>query len=129
MKNIICFLMVMFFGCSDASKFEYYIKSVKLAEIGLLCDDNEALRLAEKAVGSKYPGLIAKLRQHKFSIFDALYSGRSGYVYSLKSIFNYYSVGKDDSGEFFEESVEVLMDKNCKVDDVIYFKGNAQITI
>lgn len=123
------FFCVFIGGCAVGKKFEYPFKGGKLAEIGLSCSDDEALSLASKAVNDKYPGISEELYKNKFSIFSVSYAGAGDYVYSMKSIFNYYSIGGSDLGAFFEEYVEVILEVDCEIKDVIYFKGVNKITI
>jgi len=132
MKSIekigVIFIGILIGACSSGAKFEYPFKSGKLSEMGLSCSDAEALNLAEKAVKDKYPSLSSKLEQNKFSVFSVSYAGSGDYVYSMKSIFDYYSIGRSDLGTFFEEYVEVVLEVDCEIKDVVYFKGNNKIT-
>ena len=119
-------------GCAKPVREEYPFGSVPLNEIGLSCSDQAAMDIAHKAVTNKYPKLVKKLNENPFSLFESSYGGNAGnmkHMYSLKAIFNYYSIGDPQYGEFFEESIEVTMTKDCEVMDVIYLKGKRQIII
>lgn len=124
------FLGASLVGCTKPAREEYPFGSIPLNKIGLSCSDQAALEVAKKAVSDKYPKLVKKLNANPFSLFESSYDINGGdkkYTYSLKAIFNYYSIGEPQYGNFFEESVEVTMTKDCEVMDVIYFKGKVEI--
>jgi hypothetical protein len=125
------FACLLFFACSHPPRQEYPYISGSLSQIGLSCNDTFALDAAEKAVLRQYPKLEKKLKNNHFSIFRSWYGGDAGkmkHTYSLKAIFNYYSIGNPSEGKYFEESIEVRMTKNCEVDDVIYLRDTLQVT-
>ncbi len=118
-------------SCSHPQRQTYPYIGDSLDQIGLVCTNDQALILARDAALEKFPELEKKLTENPFSIFKSWYGGDTGkmsYKYSLKAIFYYYSLGKPEEGKYYEESVEVLMTKNCVVNDVIYLKDRLQVT-
>lgn len=106
---------------------KYYLTTVTLEEIGLSCGNSFALDISRNAVAIKYPHYVKKLEENPFSVFDSWRDYElKNKTYSLKSIFNYYRVGKPSGNWetiFFEESIEVQLTKECEVIDVIYLSG------
>ena len=124
-------IVTLLVGCASNKAAQYPYVSGPLEKIGLSCNNNEALKVAKIAALKKYPSVEEKLNKYGFSIFRSFYSGEQEnypHKYSLKSVFYYYPVGRPEEGKSFEESLTVLLTKECKVIEVHYSKGIGQVT-
>ena len=123
---LIFFLISPYILANEVWDEEYYLKA-PIEFLDVNCSKKEALEVAGLAVKEKYPEHYKKFSNKGFTVFSTPYGDRFSGIKNwgeLKSILGYKLIEPGPQGAiYYEESIEVFLTQDCKVLDIVYFKG------
>lgn len=130
-QSAIVILAVAIAACaSEPWDDEYFVKDNSGGHTHLDCGNNEGTKIASAAIAEEYPNHYKRFLEKGFSIWSPVYGEVNGEIqwhYTYKTILGYKKIEHSRyQGSYYEESIEVALSQDCRVLDVVYFKGKIE---